>query len=121
MNYLIYDADCGICTKLAEFYTKQVNSVVVMPSYEAIEQHLTDLETILTTVVYIEENRNYQKSEAVFKSMKKMSIFFKLPAYLLDNSFCIFLFNPLYDLVARQRAKISNLFGLNSCKVNYKD
>lgn len=127
-DLLIFDGDCGICTYTAEFIEKRVdnNSLDIKP-YQvlALKKIHNDLgEDMTSKSVYFYQNSNkqiYSKSKAVFLALKKMNGLYKIMGYLLDNPLFVFIFNPIYNIVARNRTKISKMFGLNACNIsNYK-
>jgi predicted DCC family thiol-disulfide oxidoreductase YuxK len=127
-DILIFDGDCGICTFTAEFIKKRVDKISLeIKPYQVLDLkniHSELDEDMTSKSVYFFKNKNnqiYSKSKAVFLALKKMNGFYKIMGYLLDNPLFVFIFNPIYNIVARNRTKISKMFGLNACNIsNYK-
>jgi predicted DCC family thiol-disulfide oxidoreductase YuxK len=127
-DILIFDGDCGICTYTAEFIEKRVdkNSLDIKP-YQvlALKKIHNDLDEEMTSKsVYFYQNSNkqiYSKSKAIFLALKKMNGVYKVMGYLLDNPLFVFIFNPIYNIIARNRTRISKMYGLNACNIsNYQ-
>ena len=127
-DILIFDGDCGICIFTAEFIKKRVHkySLEIKP-YQILDLKNihSDLDEDMTSksVYFYKNNKKqiYSKSKAVFLALKKMNGLYKIMGYLLDNPLFVFIFNPIYNIVARNRTKISKMFGLNACNIsNYK-
>jgi predicted DCC family thiol-disulfide oxidoreductase YuxK len=124
-NLLIFDGDCGICTTTAEFIKKRSNesSLMVRPyqilNLSEIHKDLTSEKTSISVYFY-QDNTSvvFSKSKAVFMALKQMNSIYKVMGYLLDNPFFVFISNPIYDIIAKNRTKISKFFGLNACKID---
>ncbi|HRP01715.1 MAG TPA: DCC1-like thiol-disulfide oxidoreductase family protein [Candidatus Kapabacteria bacterium] len=123
--YLLYDGDCGICSKCAEFvHNKDINATFeILPSqffefklYPGISQELGES----TIIVINKENSSYYiEAEAVFRILINLRGIYHILGSLLNNRLLILLFTPIYRLIAINRAIISKLLGLNACKVRY--
>ncbi len=127
-DLLIFDGDCGICTTTAEYIKKRSNeSFIKVKPYQVlnlneIHNELNAVKTSKSVYFYeVNTSRIYSKSKAVFMALKKMNGVYKVMGYLLDNPLFVFISNPIYNLIAKNRTKISKLFGLNACKIeSYK-
>lgn len=120
---LVFDGDCGICTKLAKYAENIIDGkAVVKPFFEVfkeVSEYGIDVELAAKTVIFIRNEQVFIKSRAVFEVCKIMPGIYKIPGYLFSNNFFTFIFNPFYNLIAKNRAKISKIFGYDSCKLRY--
>jgi len=127
-DLLIFDGDCGICTSTAEFIKKRADeSFITVKPYQVLNlseiHNELNAEKTSKSVYFYEVNtsRIYSKSKAVFMVFKRMNGIYKVMGYLLDNPLLVFISNPIYNLIAKNRTKISEFFGLNACKIeSYK-
>lgn len=122
---IIYDGECGICNYFAGWVTKNSSANV----FEILPYQKVDL-TILfgvyiaelakETVLLFEHStkRVYNKGMAVFVILGQMKGLWKVIGKLFGNRFGSLLFNPLYSFVARNRSKISRIFGLQNCRID---
>ncbi|MDX9790268.1 MAG: DCC1-like thiol-disulfide oxidoreductase family protein [Candidatus Kapaibacterium sp.] len=122
MRYVIYDGDCGICTQSSQMVEKlkRHDNLKILPSYNfEFDKFGINPGTAELTVIYIDSERNivHLRTRAIMEILKNM----KFPYFLIGNIFANklvdIIFNPLYDLVAKNRAWISTKFGLNACKI----
>lgn len=122
-NILIFDGDCGICTKLSLYAERKIDAnISVKPFFEVFEELSTigiDFELASQTVVLIKESKIFLRSRAIFELCKEMPGLWKVPGYLFSFKLFEILFNPFYNLIAKNRAKISKILGLDACKLNY--
>lgn len=123
--YLLYDGDCGICSKSAELvhkFDKDKNFEILPYQFFDFAQYPKLNENIAqTTVILIKKDlsKHLAESAAVFEIFSNLSGFYKVIGLILNNPVFIFLSNPIYRLIAKNRAKISTMLGLNACKVRY--
>lgn len=118
---VLFDGDCGICNKSAEFIKKKNPDIDVKPSQivnlKEINSILTQ-EIVLQSVVFVDKDSvMYLKSKAIFEIMKRMGGLYKIMGFVLSNTLIVFLSNPIYNVIAKNRAKISKFLGLNACKI----
>jgi predicted DCC family thiol-disulfide oxidoreductase YuxK len=119
---VVFDGDCGICTSSANYISKRdkAGKFRVVPS-QAIDRKaefpMFDESVYETSVIFRRNGRVYTESRAVFEIMKSMGGIFSFFGFFLANKFISFLFRPFYRLVARNRAKISQMLGMNACKI----
>lgn len=122
-SLLIFDGDCGICTKLALYAERKViGKSQVKPFYEVLEEVAEfgiNSELAAKTVIYIRNNEVFLKSRAVFEFCKIMPGIYKIPGILFSNNFFTLIFNPFYNLIANNRAKISKFLGYDACKLRF--
>ena len=76
-------------------------------------------ELAMKTVIYIRGDKYYIRSRAIFEILKAMPGIYKVPGFLFGNKLFSFIFDPVYNIVAKNRAKISKLFGLDACKLTF--
>lgn len=123
-DLLIFDGDCGICTYSSEFVLKHSidNSIDVKP-YQIL--NLKDLHNVLSEertskslFLLTKDGKLYNRSKGVFETMKRMRGIYKALGYILSNPVIVFIANPIYDWVSRNRTKISIKFGLNACNIS---
>lgn len=122
---IIFDGDCGICTKLSQYAEKKIKQHIdVLPfastNIDELPEGIDD-NLAVKTVIYIKNSDYFIRSRAVFEILKIMPGLWKIPGYLFSNKFFSIIFDPFYNLVARNRARISTWFGLDACKINFAD
>lgn len=123
-NYILYDGDCGICSYSAEWLSKRLSSelFIIIPFDEELDiskKFKFNLDLALKTVIFVQSDQYYTESRAIFEIAKHLPLIFKITGLLFSNKFFEIIFNPIYRLVAKHRASISKLFGLQACKVRY--
>lgn len=116
---LIYDADCGVCTKLSEIAVKISRNVEVKSNYDIdlVFLGINNYEE-LNSLIFVNNGKIFIKSRAVFEFMKECKNGLKIIGFIFSNKISSIIFNPFYDLFARNRTKISSLLGLNACKID---
>lgn len=123
--YLLYDGDCGICSKSAELvhkYDKNKYFEIIPYQFFDFDQYPKLNENIAqTTVILIRKDlsKHLAESAAVFEILANLSGVYKFLGQILNNPVFIFISNPIYRLIAKNRAKISTMLGLSACKVRY--
>ncbi len=123
-NYILYDGDCGICSYSTEWLAKRLDSkcIMILPFDEELEigkQLGLNLELALKTVIFVKYDRYYTESRAIFEIAKSLPLPYKITGIVFANKFFEIIFNPIYRLIAKHRASISKLLGLQTCKVRY--
>lgn len=123
-DLLIFDGDCGICTYSSEFVQRNTNSInlKVKPfqilNLSELHPELNEEKTSKSLYLLTSKGDLYNRSKGVFETMKRMRGLYKPFGYLLSNSVIVFLCNPIYDWVSRNRTQISIKFGLNACNIS---
>lgn len=123
-DLLIFDGDCGICTFSSELVQRHsADSFLEIKPFQVLklsELHpdLNEEKTSKSLFLLTNDGKLYNRSKGVFETMKRMRGFYKPLGYILSNPIVVFIANPIYDWVARNRAKISIKFGLNACNIN---
>jgi len=123
-NILIYDADCGVCTYLANWILKRdyKNLIEIIP-FQIFDfdnyNFSINIELAQKTVIVINKSKNHYfiKSRAIFEILKSLNGLYKLIGIIFSNKLCSLIFDPFYQLIAKNRAFISQKLGLNSCKI----
>jgi predicted DCC family thiol-disulfide oxidoreductase YuxK len=121
---IIYDGECGICNYFAGWVAKNSSANV----FETIPYKKVDFNTLpegytpelaMETVLLVERStqRVYSKAKAVFIILRHTKGLWKIIGRLFANKFSSTLFNPLYSFIARNRSKISRIFGLQNCRI----
>lgn len=122
---IIYDGECGICNYFASWVAKNSSANVfeILPYKEVDFNSLPEgytSELAMETVLLVEHStkRVYSKAKAVFIILRHTKGFWKITGRLFDNKFSTLLFNPLYSYIARNRSRISRIFGLQNCRID---
>ena len=120
-----YDADCGLCSAFIRFAQNGISnqSISFVPNDDnSINIQLNDTVSKLkdnTVILYDSETHNYHiYAQAIFVIFSQMGSIWKFLGLLRYLKLLDFVFNPIYRLVAKRRAYISKLLGLNSCRIN---
>ncbi len=123
-DLLIFDGDCGICTYSSELVLRNsINSILEVKPFQILnlsELHpdLNEDKTSKSLYLLTNDGKMYNRSKGVFETMKRMKGYYKPLGYILSNPIIVFLANPIYDWVSRNRTKISVRFGLNACNIS---
>jgi predicted DCC family thiol-disulfide oxidoreductase YuxK len=117
---IIFDGDCGICNRTQMWIKKNDKSGKFdIHPYQFFDYKSFDLnESDVSSSVYLFKNeKKYCRSAAVFQILKELSFPWNIIGSVLSNSVFVFLLNPVYDIISRNRSRISGVLGLNSCKL----
>jgi predicted DCC family thiol-disulfide oxidoreductase YuxK len=123
-DLLIFDGDCGICTFLSEYVQKHSDprKLEVEPyqvlNLSQLHPELNEEKTSKSLFLLTGNNVLFNRSKGVFEVMKRMSGAYRFFGILLSNPIVVFLTNPIYDWVSKNRTKISVRFGLNACNIS---
>lgn len=122
MIYVIFDSDCGICSFWAEFIEKNKktnNFTTISAVLFDFKKYNIDPKISEITVIYFDNEKNnlFIKIKAIGYILKNMKGFYQFLGFLLSNNIISFLLNPIYDLIANNRAYISSKFKLNKCNI----
>ena len=123
-DLLIFDGDCGICTSSSELVQRlSADSALEVKPFQILnlsELHpdLNEDRTSKSLYLLTKEGKLYSRSKGVFETMKRMKGFYKPLGFILSNPIIVFITNPIYDWVAKNRTKISIRFGLNACNIS---
>ncbi len=122
MKYVVFDSDCGICSAFAQYVEKHKSTEVIktITSYDFdLKQFGINEKLALITVIFIDSQSKqiYYRTRAVMEICKHINGPLKLIGYIFSNPVASFLFDPVYNVIARNRAYLSAKLGLNSCKV----
>jgi predicted DCC family thiol-disulfide oxidoreductase YuxK len=122
LKYIIFDGDCGVCSASAEFIerNKKSDNLKTIPSFLFdFDKYGIDSNTAGFTVIYLDSvnNKTYYKIRAIGEICKNLNGIYFVLGYLLSNPIASFIFNPVYNLIAKNRAYISRKLKLNACKI----
>jgi predicted DCC family thiol-disulfide oxidoreductase YuxK len=122
--YVVFDGDCGICSESADFIEKNKNSGILktVPSYEFdLGKYNIDSKLAELTVIFINDKSGeiFYRTRAVLEILKHLRGVYKFIGYIFGNPLTAFLFDPIYNIIAKNRAKISAKFGFKSCRVKF--
>ncbi len=122
MIYVVFDSDCGICSFLAEFIEKNkktINFNTIPALLFDFKKYNIDSKISEITVIYFDNEKKdlFIKIKAIGYILKNMKGFYLFLGVLLSNNIISFLLNPIYDLIANNRAYISSKLKLNKCKI----
>lgn len=123
-NYVLYDGDCGICSHSAVWLAQRLNlnffEITPFDENSVISKKF-DLNYDLAsrTVILVKNGVIYTESRAIFEIAKSLNRFYKFFGYLFANDVITAFANPIYRLIAKNRALISRKLGLQSCKVRF--
>lgn len=124
---IIFDDNCGICNFAINFVkAKSIANEIVYIQNSYLPNNdfnllldSNDIKKLANeTVIFIDKYGFYTKIKAIAKILIEMKFPYWLFGKILNKTLFIFLLNPIYDFVARNRSKISRFFRLDSCKVN---
>jgi predicted DCC family thiol-disulfide oxidoreductase YuxK len=108
---VVYDGDCGICEKCAVWIRRRAPQVEVKSHFDHGLQHID-------AVLFESQGQQFSGAPAVSKillSCKSRLLRFIghfMRLYVIRNIAAI-----VYSLVARNRARISRMFGLTACGI----
>lgn len=121
---IIYDGDCGICTFMMQFAKKRIcKDIAIYPfvseplanSYgEELYQYAQE------SVIFIQDNKILLRSEAIESILSELGMPYKLFSYPLRIKILAKLSDILYDVISRNRHKISKLFGMKACNIKHQ-
>ena len=117
---VIFDGDCGICTKTAEWIEqKDKDDKLTVKPFQILDldKYDLELEQVQTSVYFISEGKKFRKARAVYEILKQLPGFWGFLGTAASNSFIAWISNPFYVLIARNRTKVSRIFGLDACKI----
>jgi len=121
---VIYDEDCGICTHISRWARRKTDRIEFLGFYEFTDKsELDDIKDLkelsLRTIILISATgqKIFIESEAVLVILKYMGGFWRIIGEIFHHKPGIAVLNLFYRIIARNRAKISRIFGLNACKV----
>lgn len=118
---VIFDGDCGICTKTAEWIERKDKKerLTVKPfQILDLDKYDLELEQVQSSVYFINEGKKIDKARAVYEILKQLTGFWGFLGAAASNSFIAWFSNPFYVLIARNRTKVSRMFGLDACKIS---
>ncbi len=122
MKYVVFDGDCGICSTLASFIERNKGNSLIntISSFQFdFNKYQINESTASLTIIYIDDvsGAKLYRTRAVMEICKNLKGPIKIIGYIFANSVTAFIFNPIYNLIAKKRASISKMFGLNACKI----
>lgn len=109
MNTLVYDGDCGLCERSADFARRRARDITV-------RDHRSHGLDSIEAVIYICDGREYAGAPAVARLLgdfaarrwRLLGRFMSLPVVRSVAA-------GVYWLVARNRRRLSRLLGLRAC------
>ncbi|WP_199677373.1 thiol-disulfide oxidoreductase DCC family protein [Lysinibacillus yapensis] len=109
MNIILFDGDCNFCHGGVQFIIKrdsrkQFKFASLQSETGKMLSEKYSLPKNIDSMVYIENNRCYLKSTAVFHICRKLDGAWKIPSIFLLIPAPIR--NAMYDLVAKNRHKL---------------
>lgn len=117
---VIFDGDCGICTKTAEWIEKKdkKNKLIVKP-FQILDlgKYGLDLEKVRMSVYFIKDGQKFNKARAVYEIFKQLPGFWGFFGFVTSNALIAGISDPFYKLIAKNRTKVSRMFGLDACKL----
>ncbi len=116
---IIYDGDCGICQWSAEWLRRhdKAHRLHIVPFQTidpaAIAPGLTRAECAQALQCITADGRRFRAARAVFEALRVLP-----PPWQWLGTLCAPfspLFEPIYQIIARSRYRLSRLLGLNAC------
>ena len=109
MNVLVYDGDCGLCERSADMARRRAHGLTV-------RDHRTHGLDAIDAVIYLADGREYAGAPAVARLLadfdgrawRLLGRFISLPLVRTVAA-------GVYFAVARNRRRLSRLFGLRAC------
>ena len=128
-HLVLFDGDCGVCTKAATFAGKHTaNQGFIYKPYQQIdEQHLKSkygisYEDCSSHLRLISPNLSIQTgAEAVNKIALHIPQVAPLVGLLYLFPFMLAVEAIVYELIAKNRAKISKRLGLTECQIRHEE
>ena len=139
-KYIIYDSNCLMCQGFLYeldnlFHNKNLNLYVSSNPIKLIKfnknisfdtflkKNLNYLEEICdNTIIYLEENKNHIKYTAIIQILKDSDHKFIKPiAIILNLIIPKFIGDIIYNAIAKNRKKLSFIFGKDKCKLHFKN
>ena len=118
MDVLIFDGDCGFCTTVSNYITKDTKRNVVAEAWQLVDVTKYGLtkEQTAARVYLVSEGKIYPANRAVAKLLaNKKNAFLALLGYILMVPPISWLAIPGYYLVAKYRHKLPG--GTPACKL----
>ena len=108
---VVYDGDCGICEKCAVLMRKWAPQLDVQSHYEYGLQEIN-------AVLFVSGDTQFSGAPAVSRILRLCrSRFLQVIGHVMRFYGVRTIAAVIYSLVARNRARISRLFGLNACGI----
>ena len=115
---VIYDGDCGFCTKSANFGKKRTKKNVEYVTSQSIEDltiyGLTQ-DDVSKRVYWVDEKRVVGGSRAVIRAMRQMKLPYQILGMILSVPGLWCLMEPIYNYVAKNRHKLPG--SSDSCEI----
>lgn len=109
MNVLVYDGDCGVCERFADMARRRARNITV-------RDHRTHGLASIEAVIYLADGREYAGAPAVARLLVD---FDGRPWRLVGRIIALPVMRTIargvYFVVARNRRRLSRLFGLRAC------
>ncbi|MCO5250628.1 MAG: DUF393 domain-containing protein [Candidatus Kapabacteria bacterium] len=120
-NIIFFDGDCGICSHSADWLSRRLDEheFDILPfdeNHEVSKKLNLDVELASKTVILVKKGVVFTESLAIFEIAKSLRFPYNIFG-IFANKFCSLLANPIYRLIAKNRAMISRKLGLQACKV----
>jgi len=119
---LIYDGDCGFCTKSANFgkkRTKKKVEYVTSQSIDDLSKYELTREEVSKRVYWVDNKRVVGGSRAIFRAMRQMKFPYSLLGAIMLFPGLWLLAEPIYNLIAKNRHKMPG--SSEACKINYEE
>ena len=108
---LVYDGDCGICTASAQWARRHVPGVDVVSH----RQHGVDA---IDKVWFIDDLGRHEGADAVARLLLRCPArWWRAVGHVLGAPVCRTVARGVYAVVARNRTRLSRLFGLKACSM----
>lgn len=116
---LIYDGDCGFCSKSVNFGKVRFKKPVEVVPWQQIDDlslYGLSIEDVTSRVYFIDnKGKPFGGAKGVFKSMKQMNKAWVLLGSLLLTPGVSVVANPVYRVIARNRHKLPG--STDACKI----
>lgn len=109
MNTLVYDGDCGLCERSADMARRRTRNVTV-------RDHRSHGLDSIDAVIYLADGREYTGAPAVARLLADFDgRAWRLAGRVIALPLVRILAAAVYAVVARNRRRLSRLFGLRAC------
>lgn len=124
MTKLIYDGDCGFCTRVAKFGERHKKRDYESLSWQSIESELKDYgltqSDVMQRVYWVDDNQQvYGGASALFQASKNLRFPFQLFSLLSFIPGVSFIAEPIYRFVAKNRYRLPE--STDSCRLDLEE
>lgn len=116
---IIYDGDCGICSKSVNLAMKHNSKLIAYPyqNKEFLDEFEINSAEAAIAVHFINGGEVFKGAEAVSKILKEMAGIWALIGFAIGLPAINIISEYFYKIISKYRRKISIFLGLKACKI----